>query len=484
MSLHSTPDTFILGIDIGTTSVKVVVLNLKDNQVVAEQSKDTQSGVPSDQGIDGHKQDVPKIISALNQCVAKLPKDLLQQVVRIGICGQMHGVLFWHHRHFVKAWERIEKDNNLVRYDVRPNQVSHLYTWQDNRCTQDFLRRLPVPDSHLQIYSGYGIATIFWMMKYRPQEIAKYDYAGTIQDFTVTMLCDSVQPFMSEQNAASWGYFDCKAYRWNMEVLEKVPFPTYLLPPIKISGHIAGLLADTWHSIPKGTPIGVAMADLQCSVLATLESRADAVLNISTSAQIAYVVNDKVFTPETSGPPIMEPITYLPYFNRSYLAVAASLNGGNSLATFVRTLQQWVMELGFSVTQAKVWNKLIEMSCDDKAVSELDIKPTCLGERHNPNLSASISNINIGNLGLGKVFRAICEGVIKNLHSLMPKKVLEEAGIVRIIGNGSGLTRNQPLQEIVKEVYNLPFTLAKNADAAKGAAMAMYEYGDRNDKIE
>lgn len=34
-------------------------------------------------------------------------------------------------------------------------------------------------------------------------------------------------------------------------------------------------------------------------------------------------------------------IEYLPYENGSYLATAASLNGGNVLDAFVRTLQQW-----------------------------------------------------------------------------------------------------------------------------------------------
>lgn len=70
----------ILGIDLGTTSVKVIVLNCDNNEIIAKHSKDTQSNVPSDQGTDGNKQDVPRIISALNTCVAKLSKDLLRQV--------------------------------------------------------------------------------------------------------------------------------------------------------------------------------------------------------------------------------------------------------------------------------------------------------------------------------------------------------------------------------------------------------------------
>ena len=40
------------------------------------------------------------------------------------------------------------------------------------------------------------------------------------------------------------------------------------------------------------------------------------------------------------------PGAYFPYFDRTYLAVAASLNGGNVLATFVHMLVQWMADLG------------------------------------------------------------------------------------------------------------------------------------------
>ncbi|KAK9890940.1 hypothetical protein WA026_012279 [Henosepilachna vigintioctopunctata] len=464
-------DSYVLGIDIGTTSVKVCVLSLRENTVVAEQSKDTQSNVPSNQGIDGNKQDVPKIISAINNCVAKLSKDLLQHVVRIGICGQMHGVLFWHHR-TSKAWERIEKDGVLIRYDVKSDQVSNAYTWQDNRCSKEFLNSLPIPNSHLQIYTGFGIATMYWMIKNRPEELLKYDHAGTIQDFAVSMLCDSEQHYISEQNASSWGYFNCETYSWNLDILKNDGFPTIMLPEIRISGNIAGLLADTWHCIPKGTPLGVAMGDLQCSVLSTIEEPTDAVLNISTSAQIAYV-NKNLERRELAGPPRDNPMVHLPYFNNTFLTVAASLNGGNSLATFVKVLQQWILEFGFSIPQDKVWTKLIELSGEERANSDLRINPACWSERHDPEITASVTNINVGNLRLGQVFKALCEGMIKNLHSMMPKDVLKEANIERIVYSGSAISRNLTLQNAVKEIYGFPFKIAKGSDAAKGAAMAM-----------
>lgn len=70
----------ILGIDIGTTSLKVCLVDPLSKQVISKQAKDTQANVPSDLGSEGNKQDVPKIISALNSCVSRLPKDQLKQV--------------------------------------------------------------------------------------------------------------------------------------------------------------------------------------------------------------------------------------------------------------------------------------------------------------------------------------------------------------------------------------------------------------------
>lgn len=91
------------------------------------------------------------------------------------------------------------------------------------------------------------------------------------------------------------------------------------------------------------------MGDLQCSVYALLKGLDEAVLNISTSAQLTYV--HPTYKPGNKVE--HDCIEYFPYFYSQYLAVAASLNGGNALAAFVKALQQWTLELGFSIPQCK-----------------------------------------------------------------------------------------------------------------------------------
>ena len=69
-----------------------------------------------------------------------------------------------------------------------------------------------------------------------------------------------------------------------------------------------------------------------------------AVLNIGTSAQLTYAMQEDFRPPHVPEP--ASSLSYFPYFSNSYLAVAASLNGGNVLASFVGMLSAWMKELG------------------------------------------------------------------------------------------------------------------------------------------
>uniref|UniRef100_A0A3B4Z8M0 Sedoheptulokinase n=1 Tax=Stegastes partitus TaxID=144197 RepID=A0A3B4Z8M0_9TELE len=308
---------FILGLDVGTTSVKVVLLETGSRSEAAKE------------------QDTGRIVDAVNRCLGLLPADKLQRVSRIGVTGQMHGVLFWKAK---SGCDWSDRDFFTAR------DTSQLITWQDGRCSSDFLSSLPKPDSHLSMATGFGCATIFWYMKHRPEFLEAFTAAGTIQDYLVSMLCGLEGCVMTPQNAASWGFFNTSSNQWNENILKDAGFPLHLLPRCVSSGSLAGQTCSSWHGIPAGTPVGAALGDFQCSVYSCMSARTDAVLNISTSAQLTFTMPAD-FKPLDSPDPASS-IAYFPYFDSSYLAVAASLNGGNVLATFVEMLKAWMRDLG------------------------------------------------------------------------------------------------------------------------------------------
>ncbi|KAM6969832.1 sedoheptulokinase [Aplochiton taeniatus] len=449
---------YMLGIDIGTTSVKVVLLEIHSKEVSESFSLPTHADIV-ERDSQVNEQSTREIITTLNKCITSLSKHKLQNVSGIGVSGQMHGVLLWNSKTGCE-WT----DEKLFR----AKDASQLITWEDGRCSSHFLSTLPNPDSHLSIATGFGCATILWYARNRPEFLDNFKVAGTIHDYVVSMLCGLGNCVMTHQNAASWGYFNTTTNQWNTEILKDAGFPVHVLPECVESGSMAGQTCSDWYGIPPNTPVGAALGDFQCSVYSCMTDRTDAVLNIGTSAQLTYAM------PENFKPPnIPEPtssVSYFPYFENSYLAVAASLNGGNALATFVRMLSSWMKELGSEVCDSSLYEKLIQCAVSQES-SDLTVRPTILGERHDPLCLGQVSNITTSNLSLGHIARALCRGVLDNIAAMMPPDSLKEVGVKRIIGSGSALSRNKVLREEAERAFPLPVEYGHDVDAAVGVAM-------------
>ncbi|XP_013781427.1 sedoheptulokinase-like [Limulus polyphemus] len=255
--------------------------------------------------------------------------------------------------------------------------------------------------------------------------------------------------------------------------LKEAGLPFHFLPEVVLPGTLAGNTCSNWYGIPQGTPVFAAVGDMQCSVVSTMMEEHDAVLNISTSAQLSFIM-PQGFTPSINEP--MSSVEYFPYFNGRYLAVAASLNGGNVFAAFVRMLQQWTHELGLGVPENKIWERILMTAQEEASESNLTIIPTIYGERHLPDQRASVIHIDPLCLTIGKVSRALCKGLVANIHSMMPPDKLHEAGIQRIVGSGTALTKNVVLQKEVEKQFDLPVVYGSGNDAAAGAALAVLRY--------
>ncbi|KAE8287974.1 Sedoheptulokinase [Larimichthys crocea] len=452
---------YILGVDVGTTSVKAVLLETGSKAVVAGHALPTSSDIIDDSGIKAKEQHTGRIIDTLNRCISLLPADKLKHVSSIGLSGQMHGVLFWKAKGGCD-WSK--------RDFFTAGDTSQLITWQDGRCSSDFLSSLPAPDSHLSVATGFGCATIFWYMRHRPEFLEDFTVAGTIQDYVVSMLCGLGGCVMTPQNAASWGFFNTSFNQWNTDILKGAGFPLHLLPHCVPSGGLAGQTCSDWHGIPAGTPVGAALGDFQCSVYSCMSAQTDAVLNISTSAQLTFAMPAD-FKPPNSPQPASS-ISYFPYFKDSYLAVAASLNGGNVLATFVEMLTAWMKELGAELSDSCVYEKMIRSALNQET-TDLRVSPTIQGERHNPLCLGQVNNISPTNLSLGHLTRAMCRGVLDNITSMMPAERLQQAGVSRIVGTGSAIARNQVLRQEVEKAFPQPVVYGQNADSAVGVAMVL-----------
>jgi len=209
-----------LGIDLGTTTVKIVAMRSSDETVIDSWSCETKASVLSDAGPLASEQDVTKIMSAVDNCMGKIPPDLAAGITGIGVSGQMHGLVMWTKQSGNIGDQNSSSSSSSLFGDLSSCYVvlSNLYTWQDGRCSTEFLSSIPARESHLRVATGFGCCTLFWLNRHEPGCLERYRCAGTVQDLLVTVLCDLEQPVMTNQNAASWGYFDPVSSTWNTDL--------------------------------------------------------------------------------------------------------------------------------------------------------------------------------------------------------------------------------------------------------------------------
>ena len=199
----------ILGIDLGTTTIKAVLVECNSYSVVEEHSEALDASVIDCNTEGRDEQDVMKILSTLNTVLGKFPLQKRQEVIGIGVSGQMHGVAFWHSS--LDAGDALNSPKSCTHGNVSP-----LITWRDGRCTDEFLSPLCSKTSE-RVSTGYGCCTLLWLQQFNPRFLEGFDRAGTIMDFLVYLLCRLNDVVMSSQNAYSWGYFDSTKSQWKLD---------------------------------------------------------------------------------------------------------------------------------------------------------------------------------------------------------------------------------------------------------------------------
>ena len=195
-----------LGIDLGTTSVKVSLLDITSKSLIFSTSEPTSADVDTE--AKRSEQDVSKIMQAVCTCLTRITDKNRASVKCISVSGQMHGVLLWNS----------DLQSSLADGKLIVNDTSNIITWQDQRASGDYIVSLPKPDSHQNIAAGFGCVTLFWLAQFEPESFVMYNTAGSIMDYMIVLLCGLDKPVMSDQIATSWGYFCSETGTWNTQM--------------------------------------------------------------------------------------------------------------------------------------------------------------------------------------------------------------------------------------------------------------------------
>lgn len=440
----------LLGIDIGTTKVAAALVNGATREVVATASLAHESDTTKTP-IGRSEQKVLSILSTLDACIAELPVHTRGHVIGIGMTGQMHGIALWN---------------------PATAEFSNLVTWQDQRCVEHgFIEKLRTQTGEHRLQTGYGGASLAWFVEHEPSLVKGYARAGTIHDLIAALVTGSEEVCTDPSDAASWGFFDISRGMWNTVGARKAHIRPEMLPSVRPAGtRLGGLSAEyarRW-GIPEGIPVGVPLGDNQASLFGSLtDPTRQIALTIGTGAQLSVVVPS---LPEAL-PTESERFEFRPYIGDTFIAVAASLSGGRVLATLGRALHDFIGQLGVAPVPSlhEIQSAMHEqgMHVIDTAVRA---NPSFSGERFDPSLRGSFTNLSFDTFTIGDITAALCRGLVEGLRDSLPSGYL--AGRTEVVGSGNAIQRSPLMQRTIEQAFSCKLVLSDGAETtACGAAL-------------
>lgn len=430
-----------LGVDIGTTTVSVVVNDTVHGVLAAvNEANDTFLPGASWERLQGPQKIWEKTAPRVQEMLERYP-----DIQAIGVTGQMHGILY------------LDKDGNAV---------SPLFTWQDGRgdLSYDGTHTWASQLSQLTGYSlstGYGMVTHYYNIHNQlvPPDAVKF---CTIQDYIAMRLAGAPVPRMDITNAASLGLYDLTARCFDIPAMEKAGMDPSLLPALAEDPNLGmGSL---------GIPVYAAIGDNQASFLGATEGKQDVLLvNMGTGGQIS------VFTQTYMQASALET---RPFPGGGWLLVGASLCGGRSYALLENFFRQTVkMVTGADLSVYDAMAKQME-----NAGRPADLPKTVTtfqGTRQDSALRGSISGLTAENFTPTHLIWSLMEGMAQELYG-MYRGFLEQGGRkpAYMIGSGNGLRKNKFLRQVFEDVFQCPMLLSPSEEeAARGAAL--YAAGNR-----
>ena len=434
----------LLGIDLGTSSVRAVVID-ETGSIRSLGARE----YPIDSPRQGWAEQSPKrwfscTCEAIGEAMGRGidPKD----IQALSFAAQMHGGVL------------VAADGTVIRPAI---------IWADQRSTQECeeitarvgLKRLAEVAGN-RVSPGFMAATLAWLKKHEPDALDRANWMLLPKDYICLRLTGRAVSEPSDASATL--LFDINSREWSDELVDAAGISKKLLPPIIASSEIAGGLtteAAAATGLIEGTPVVIGGAD-QCGAAV-----GNGVLDPGT-AFCAIGTGGQFVTP--TGKPAIDPRLRTNCFchvmEDRWYAMGATLSAGLSL--------RWLRD---QVAGGKMtYNALAQAAAKTPAGAEgLFFLPYLVGER-TPHIDPYARGCFVGltlRHGIGHMARAVMEGVAWTMRDAQATFAELGVKIDRITAAGGGGA--SPIwRQILADVLNRPLWLVEGEErAGVGAAL-------------
>jgi len=441
----------LMGIDLGTSSVKVVLAG-EGGHIDGLGSADYDIHQPQA----GMAEQAPQewwqsVVSAVRQALAGAEDSI--SVGAIGLDGQMHGTV-------------------LLDEDAQP--LTPAVIWPDQR-TERQVQEITelVGAKHLieitgsPIAAGFQAATVRWFQQERPDIWERTRWVLLPKDYLRWRLTGE---FASDpSDACSTLLLDARTRDWSADLLSILEIDPEKMPPVQPSISVSGQLlagAAAELGFPPGIPVITGAGDTASSVLGAGVTQPDTLLlNISTGGQLVQPVFDLQLDYEGrfhNFCTALEPRAH----QAGWYKMGGILAAGLAL--------RWLRDNVFANQGKQAYEQLTAWAEGVALGAEgLLFLPHLVGER-TPYMNSNARGMFLGlTLGHGQphLVRAVMEGV--GLAFYQAYGALAESGSPpeRIVLAGGG-ARSPLWRQIMADIFNLPVRRLQVVEqSAMGAAL-------------
>jgi sedoheptulokinase len=444
----------VLSLDIGTSNLCALALSCDSLQPMVICSEVNNAEI-ANLSAGYHEQDPLRIRDLCLELIQKLLSEKNvrdDEVVGIGITGQMHGVL-------------------LVNSELEPQ--SNLITWRDQRALASdkpgyIDKAVEALGADIQqrtgchLHVGYGGVTLHWLSK--NNKLPEGTVALSIADYVACCLTGIIAT--ESTHAGSWGIFNLQESMWDTQAVDKLGIAMDMLPKVHSTAQPLGTIQPALakqlgfgNNVQVCSPVG----DNQASIIGAAGFASDvAVLNLGTGGQIS--IPQKVYK-------FVETLETRPMPFGGFILVGASLCGGWAYTYLHKFIQATVKEFAAAeLSDEEIYNRMNLIAAEtEEGASGITVDTRFSGTRLELNLRGSISGIGVDNFTVDNLARGFVEGMVQELAAMSSTAGVK--GFKRIIASGNAVCRNPVVPDVIESIFGLPCYISANREAAAlGAA--------------
>jgi xylulokinase len=444
----------LLGLDIGTSGVKSILIN-EMGETLASAFADYPLSTPKPNWVEQDPLDWWNATVKVIQKIISSPIISLNQLAGIGLSGQMHSLVI------------LGKNNAVLRPAI---------LWSDTRTDEECAEINRTFDIELlkrtvanPAIEGFTLPKILWVRKHEPDVFNKIARVLLPKDHIRYKLTGEFA--MEVSDASGTLMFDVWKRKWSGELLQKLNLPETWLPAVFDSVDVCGRIlpeVSKLTGLPVGLPVVGGGADNTCGAVGTgVISEGQVLASIGTSG----VVFAPTRTPKVEKE--MRVHTFCHSVPQCWYAMGVMLMAGGALRWYKDTFA------GEEIEKARVANKdvydliTVEAETIDAGSEGLFFQPYLAGER-TPHRSASARAAFIGaTLRHTKAHfsRAVIEGITFGMRDSL--EIIKSLGItidqIRLTGGGA---KNKFWRQLQANIYGTEIALVNSSEGpAFGAAL-------------